>query len=231
MKELVAKIAEDLSLKEQPALNAVRLLFDEDCSIPFVARYRKEQTDSMNEIDLRKLRDAYAYMTELEALKERYIKVITEHSKSKPQVAKKLPGLLEQIKECRTKQELEDIYLPFKAKRVTKAQKAKEKGLEPLVDLVLDATESETSLADLVLKVRESLKAPHTSLSDEEILEGASYILAERIYETPEIKQEVRQMSRETGTLEACPKTPKEEQTDRKIRALYEKYENYFSIF
>lgn len=229
MKELVAKIAKDLSLKEQPALNAVHLLFEEDCSIPFVARYRKEQTDSMNEIDLRKLRDAYSYTKELEALKTRYIKVITEHSKSKPQVAEKLPSLLKKIKDCSTKQELEDIYLPFKPKRVTKAQKAKAKGLEPLVTLILESHDKDLPLASLVEDFRETLKESSKNLSQEDILEGAQFILAEKIHETSEIKQIVRELSRETGLLEASPKVSLEELKTQKEKSLYEKYENYFS--
>ena len=229
MNKLVAKIAENLSLKEVPALNAIRLLFEEDCSIPFVARYRKEQTSSMNEVDLRKLRDAYSYMKELVALKERYSKVITEHSKSKPQVAKDLPLILKKIEAAETKQELEDIYLPFKAKRVTKAQKAKEKGFEPLVNKILETTNPETSLAEIVEDFRVELKEPHANLSQEEILEGAKFILAERLYETAEIKQMVRELSHETGVLEATAKVSEEELSSPKEKSLYSKYENYFS--
>ena len=229
MKELVAKIAKELSLSEQATANAVRLLFNEDCSIPFVARYRKEQTDSMSDINLRKLRDSYTYGQELETLRERYTKVIEEHSKSKPQVAAKLPELLAKLKACTTKQELEDIYLPFKAKRVTKAAKAKEKGLEPLVDKLLESSHANISLGEIVEEFRASLPDVSKNLSQEEILDGARDILAERLSETAEIKQLVREISKETGTLIASLKLSKEELDALKDKTLYEKYENYFS--
>lgn len=229
MKKLVAKIAKDLSLKESPALNAIRLLFEEDCSIPFVARYRKEQTESMSETALRSLRDSYSYMKDLEGLKNRYTKVIREHSKSKPQVAEQLPILLMKIEQCTTKQELEDIYLPFKPKRVTKAQKAKAKGLEPLVDKILSCDQPEASLLELIEDFRVQLKGSSKEMSQEEILDGTKFILAERIYETAEIKKSIRKLSLETGLLEASPKLSEEELKNPKERSLYEKYENYFS--
>ena len=81
----------------------------------------------MDELKLIALRDRYQYLTELDTSRKRYIKVIEEHAKSKPELAAKLPELRKKFEECETKQSLEDLYLPFKAKRKTKAAAAREK--------------------------------------------------------------------------------------------------------
>ena len=93
MKELVQKIAAELSLNLAQAENAIRLLFDEECTIPFVARYRKEVTGSMDELQLRALRDRYQYFSELDATRIRYLKVVELHCKTKPELKNKFPEI------------------------------------------------------------------------------------------------------------------------------------------
>ena len=132
MDNLLKKISSELKVSSDYAANAIKLLFEEECTIPFIARYRKEVTGSMDEVTLRDLRDRYAFFQDLEATKVRYLKVVEEHCKSNPEVAKIFPELKAKFEACETKQGLEDLYLPFKPKRRTRAQIAKERGLEPL---------------------------------------------------------------------------------------------------
>ncbi len=137
MINLVAKISAELGLKEFQVHNSVKLMFEEECTIPFVARYRKEQTGSIDEVALRDIRDRYNYLTELETNKVKYLKVVEEHCKKSPELMAKFPELMAKFEKAETKQELEDLYLPFKPKRRTRAMIAKEKGLEPLLDKIL----------------------------------------------------------------------------------------------
>src|SRR4051812_41473702 len=124
MLELInRKIASELSLQEFQVSNAVDLLFKQECTIPFVARYRKEKTGSIDEVALRNIRDRYLYLTELETSKVKYLKVVEEHCKNKKELNWK--ELKAKFLACTTKQELEDLYLPFKPKRRTRAQLAK----------------------------------------------------------------------------------------------------------
>ncbi|MEZ4741900.1 MAG: Tex-like N-terminal domain-containing protein [Bdellovibrionota bacterium] len=137
MLDLVKKIAKEAGEEEHYTANVIKLLFDEDCTIPFVARYRKEMHGSMDELKIREVRDRYVYLTELEGTKERYLKVVEEHCKAKPELQAKYPQLKAKFMACESKQELEDLYLPFKPKRKTRASVAKEKGLEPLLTAIL----------------------------------------------------------------------------------------------
>ena len=139
---LVSKIAEELSLKEFQINNCVTLMFEEDCTIPFIARYRKEMTGSLDEVVLRNIRDRYQYLEDLNNSKAKYLKVIEQRCATDPELAKKLPELREKFARCETKQLLEDLYLPFKPKRRTRAQIAKEKGLEPLLKKILSEASS-----------------------------------------------------------------------------------------
>ena len=101
MVEIVGKISEELALKDHQVKNAVELMFEEECTIPFVARYRKERTGSLDEVQLRGIRDRYHYLSELETNKKKYLKVIEEHCGKDPKLqaqfsrAKKAPPCLQ----------------------------------------------------------------------------------------------------------------------------------------
>lgn len=195
---LIKKIAAELSLKEFQISNAVKLLFDEECTIPFVTRYRKEMTGSLDEVALRSVRDRFAYLTDLESTKTKYLKIIEDQGKLTPDLKRK-------IETCETKQLLDDLYLPFKPKRRTRAQVAKEKGLEPLLEKILAERSSLKELASLALTFITPKDSPiEASLRVETIeaaLGGAADILAERVNETAEIRAMVRQISSDTGRL------------------------------
>ncbi len=205
MVSLIPKIATELGLKEFQVHNSVQLMFDEECTIPFVARYRKEMTGSLDEVALRDIRDRFNYLTELETNKGKYIKVVEEHCKKSPELMAKFPELRLKFEKCETKQELEDLYLPFKPKRRTRAQVAKEKGLEPLLEKIL--AESAT-LSDLNALAREFVTPADSTiepalrvLDEKSALAGAADIYAERIAETAEFRSLVRHTSQDTGVL------------------------------
>lgn len=243
MINLVAKISAELGLKEFQVHNSVKLLFEEECTIPFVARYRKEQTGSIDEVALRDIRDRYNYLTELETNKVKYLKVVEEHCKKSPELMAKFPELKAKFEKTETKQELEDLYLPFKPKRRTRAQIAKEKGLEPLLDKILAEAASITDLQAIALPfvtAAEEAIDPTLKVADvKAALAGAADIYAERVAETAELRALVRQISQDSGVLvskkiesgehvnedgEAIkdPKDKKMKKTDPS------KYQNYF---
>lgn len=204
----IAKIiASELNLREAQTHNALKLLFEGECTIPFVARYRKEMTGAMDEVTLRALRDRYSYLIELNATKGKYIKVIEELSQKDSNLQAKFPELKAKFLACATKQELEDLYLPFKPKRRTKAQVAKEKGLEPLLEEILTQRAVIESLEKVATKyvtpketdLHEGLRVPDVATA----LEGAADIFAERISETAEYRTVVRKISFETGFIAA----------------------------
>lgn len=205
MINLVSKISAELGLKEHQVHNSVKLMFDEECTIPFVARYRKEMTGSLDEVALRDIRDRYHYLTELEGNKVKYLKVVEEHCKKSPELMAKFPELKAKFEKAETKQELEDLYLPYKPKRRTRAQIAKEKGLEPLLDKILaesSVVQDLNGLARPFITPADSQIDPALRVPDEKAaLAGAADIYAERIAETAELRSLVRTLSHESGLL------------------------------
>ena len=128
MLDIRAQIASELDLNPIIVQNVLDL-FAEGATIPFIARYRKERTDEMNEIVLRELEERFTYLTELSARKESILSSIESQDKLTPELRAK-------IENCLLKTEIEDLYLPYKPKRRTRATIAREKGLEPLAELI-----------------------------------------------------------------------------------------------
>ena len=229
MIELSKKISEELKLSYVHVAGAIRLMFQEECTIPFVARYRKEVTGSMDEVNLRSIRDRYSYLTELEQTRAKYIHTVEEFCKQKPELLAKFPGIKAQFLAADTKQLLEDLYLPYKPKRRTRAQIAKEKGLEGLLDLILAQRATLKNLSDLASEfvtpagreVDKALLVPSTV----EALAGASDILAERISETAEIRTKVRDLSFQSGFLVS---KKMEHAKGEEVPKTLNKYETYF---
>ncbi|MEO0687685.1 MAG: Tex-like N-terminal domain-containing protein, partial [Cyanobacteria bacterium J06649_11] len=152
-------LATELNLKPFQVQNALEL-FAEGATIPFVARYRKERTGEMDETQLRDLSDRFTYLTELEDRKSVILNAIEEQGKLTQE-------LKQQIELCLQKTELEDLYLPFRPKRRTRATIAKEKGLERLAELIKSLNVKNGASADLNL-------------------EAAKYVNAEKEVKTPE---------------------------------------------
>jgi protein Tex len=245
MQVQVAKIAAELSLKEYQVGNVIKLLFEEQCTIPFVARYRKEMTGTMDEVALRQVRDRYQYLEELDTSRAKYLKVVEEHCSRDPKLKEKFPELQRKFANCTTKQELEDLYLPFKPKRRTRAQAAKEKGLERLLNFILDNRQKDLDLAaaalEFVTPADSELVKELRVESIDEALRGAADIFAERLNETPALRAIVRTIAFATGEL--CSKKAADGETPAEAadsatsgepsskagkKSEAHKYENYF---
>ena len=127
--QYIDKIAYKSSLPQQ-SIEQTLLLLDEGCTIPFIARYRKEKTGNLNEVQIADIRDLYISLQELVKRKEYILKSIEEQGKLSPELKR-------HIEECMDFNTLEDLYLPYKPKRHTKAQIAKEAGLEPLAEMIM----------------------------------------------------------------------------------------------
>ena len=125
-----------MGLHEWQVENTIRLL-DDGATIPFISRYRKEMTGSLDEVKLMHIKDEYDRLKELDARRESVIKSIEEQEKMTPELRQKIESAL-------TMSELEDIYLPYRPKRRTRATIAREKGLEPLASIIMEQKETES---------------------------------------------------------------------------------------
>src|ERR1700739_614644 len=124
------KIATELSITEKQ-VSATAELLDEGATVPFISRYRKEVTGSLDEVQVTAIRDRIQQLRELDKRREAILKSLTEMGKLTPELEK-------QVNEAETMVALEDIYLPYRPKRKTRATAAREKGLQPLADLLLE---------------------------------------------------------------------------------------------
>ncbi len=216
MADLTKILSEELSLNTWQVKNTLSL-FDEGGTIPFVARYRKEKTGELDEIVLRNLHDRYKYLTELEERKTAILKSIDEQGKLNDE-------LKTAIDECTQKAELEDLYLPYKPRRRTRATAAREKGLEPLAEWI----KAENKPAPLSLPLEEAA-APYVDAekgveSAEDALQGAADIIAEEISEKAELRAYLRDYFIEQGVFVSKIKSEHPEGTTQ-----YELYRDYRS--
>lgn len=200
-------IAENTAVSKHQAVN-VLALFDEGATVPFIARYRKERTGSLDEVVLTRIREEDQRLDEIEKRKETILRSITEQNALTPELQAKIEG-------CYQLNELEDIYLPYKPKRRTRAAIAREKGLEPLADILMDQVErnpearAERFLSDQVPTV-------------EEALAGARDIVAETVNEHDGARNLVRGcFSREAVLTSKVVKGKEEEGV---------KYRDYFDF-
>lgn len=184
-------LAQELSLKPTQVKNALELLA-EGATIPFIARYRKERTDEMNEIQLRDLSDRFTYLSELEERKEAILSAIALTGQLTDQLKAK-------IEDCLQKTELEDLYLPYKPKRRTRATIAREKGLEPLAEFT--KTLNLKSAASGSLDTEAAKYVSETVKTVEDALKGAADILAEEVSEKAELRAYLRDYLIEAGVF------------------------------
>jgi protein Tex len=200
MQKIIAQIAQEIRVRPNQVEAAVRLL-DEGATVPFIARYRKEVTDGLDDIQLRELEARLSYLRELRDRKEAVLKLIDEQGKL-------TPALMVAIDAAATKQEVEDIYLPFKLKRRTKGQLAKEAGLEPLADaLFADPTlVPAEAAAAYVIPFKEAApgddKVPDFS-TVQAVLDGVRDLLSERWAEDPVLVQDLRAWLWNEGLLQS----------------------------
>jgi len=182
--DIIQSIAQELSLGLNQIQNALAL-FAEGGTVPFIARYRKERTGEMNEVQLRALLERHTYLTELEERKAAILKSIDDQGKL-------TEDLRTRIEACLQKTELEDLYLPFKPKKRTRATIAREKGLEPLAAFVKNLNAKGALPADLDAEAARYISEELGVQSAEEALQGASDILAEEVSEKAELRQHLR---------------------------------------
>lgn len=188
--QVAQQIAAELNIHQQQASAAIALL-DEGASVPFIARYRKEVTQGLDDTQLRKLEERLRYIRELDQRRQTILDSIEEQGKLDDK-------LTQQLLAADTKNRLEDLYLPYKQKRRTRAQKAREAGLEPLADSLLQnpALDPETTAADY-------LNSEHGIDDSRLALEGARYILMERFAEDASLIGVLRDWLLRDGQLSA----------------------------
>jgi len=178
-------IATRLNLQERAVANTIALI-DEGCTIPFISRYRKERTGGLDEVQITAISDQYDRLKEIQKRKETVVKTITDLGKMTPELQKR-------IDDCWEGTELEDIYLPYKPKRRTRAQVARELGLEPLAKLLLLQRERDPEAAAAKFtSPRPENGGSRVVLSVEEALKGAQDIIAETISEDERSRQQLR---------------------------------------
>ncbi|WP_418828965.1 Tex family protein [Paratractidigestivibacter sp.] len=202
--DLIAKLAEELKLKKTDVEATVKLI-DEGNTIPFIARYRKEATGGMDDVALRALEERLSYLRNLEERKQDVIALIDAQGKLTDE-------LRSQIAEAATLQRVLDLYKPFRKKRLTRAQKAREAGLEPLANMIIMQASAKGSALDAATAYVNEEAGFDTP---EKALAGASDIVAETVAEDPENVAELRAFTRNTADIvveatDAAEKTPYE---------------------
>jgi uncharacterized protein len=191
MIDVPSLLAKELSLGAAQVEQAIRL-YDEGGTVPFIARYRKERTGEMNETQLRTLFDRYAYIKEIEQRKLVVLKAIEEQGKL-------TDGLRATIEACHRKTDLEDLYLPFKPKRRTKASVARERGLEPLAQFIASVNVPDITQVDLEAEAAKYVASDKGVPTPADALAGAADILAEEIAFKPEHRTILRDYMLQEG--------------------------------
>ncbi|MEY4911455.1 MAG: hypothetical protein RL761_1118, partial [Pseudomonadota bacterium] len=200
MQQIIFQIAQEIKVKPEQVKTAVELL-DGGATVPFIARYRKEATGGLDDIQLRELEFRLSYLRELADRREVVLKAIDEQGKL-------TDALRLSIADCATKQELEDLYLPFKLKRRTKGQMAREAGLEPLADKLFadptlnPATEAEAFVIPFKPHVEGENKQPDFS-TVAAVLDGVRDLLSERWAEDAALVQSLREWLWDQGLLQS----------------------------
>ena len=201
-------IAKRLMLPEKQVENTI-LLLNEGCTIPFIARYRKERTGSLDEVQIAAISEQYAKMQELTKRKDTICKTIEEQGKLTADLKRKIEATWDAT-------ELEDIYLPFKPKRRTKAQIARENGLEPLATILLLQREQQPEAV-----AKRFLKGDIKSV--DEALAGAKDIIAETISEDETVRQQIRSVFRREAIITSkAVKSKREEEGAQKFADYFE---------
>ncbi len=206
--DIIKILQEELSISRNQVEETIRLI-DEGNTIPFIARYRKEVTGSLNDEVLRNLDERLRYLRNLEERKQQVLSSIREQEKLTPELEKK-------IMEAQTLVAVEDLYRPYKLKRRTRATIAKEKGLEPLADLII-LQMIKTPLLETASDYISEEKGVATS---QEAIDGAKDILAERISDQAEYRTYIRNATMNQGSLISAAK-------DEEAESVYEMYYNY----
>ncbi|WP_316275031.1 Tex family protein [Bacillus halotolerans] len=208
---LKQQIAKEIGLSQKHVESVIRLLEDGN-TVPFIARYRKEQTGSMDEVQIQTISERWQYIQNLNQRKEEVIRLITEQNKLTDELKRKIDQSVKL-------QEVEDLYRPYKQKRKTKATVAKSKGLEPLADYIMTLPQDDrlAETADQYISEEQEV------FTREEAIEGAKHIIAEQISDEPNFRKWIRQETFKKGTIKSA--AGKSADTDEKN--VYEMYYEY----
>ena len=214
MSDIRQLIAQEFSLSPHRVNNALDLWL-EGGTVPFIARYRKEQTGSLDEVQLRDIFERYTYLDELAKRKEKIVEEISSQGKLTPQLEAKIAA-------CLNKTELEDLYLPYKPKRRTRATIAREKGLVPLADWIESNNKPQVSNVSLTSEANKYVDADKEIENAEQASSGAADILAEQIADRAEIRAYLREYLFKQGVFVSQVKGKHPEGSTK-----YEMYRNY----
>ncbi|EOD00399.1 Tex family protein [Caldisalinibacter kiritimatiensis] len=206
---IVAKLAEEFSLKKYQVENTIKLI-DEGNTIPFIARYRKEQTGELSDVILRELNDRLTYLRNLESRKEEVIRLIDEQGKLTEELKK-------EILSATVLQRVEDLYRPYKKKKRTRGTKAKEKGLEPLAEIIM---KQETTTGTIEEVAKPFINEEKEVLTVEDALQGAKDIIAEIISDNAEYRKRIRSVYFDKGIIQT-------KAVDEEEVTVYEMYYDY----
>lgn len=209
-RQMMQLIAKEANVKPNQAQQVINLL-EEGNTVPFIARYRKEATGSLDEVQIKAVEDRYRYIQQLEQRKEEVLRLIDEQGKLSEELSTS-------IKSATVLQRLEDLYRPYKQKRRTKATIAKEKGLEPLAEQLFSY--STTSVEELA---KPYVNQENEVASVEEALQGARDILAEQFADDPQMREKVRNLTRSEGTVQSVVK--KQQDDEKSVFEMYYAYE------
>lgn len=210
IKKMLQLVSKETGVKSSQAEQVIKLL-EEGNTVPFIARYRKEQTGSLDEVQIKAVEDRYNYIQQLEQRKEEVIRLIEEQGKLTEE-------LTASINNATVLQRVEDLYRPYKQKRRTKATIAKEKGLEQLANLLM------TFPKESVQKLsKDFLNEELEVLTIEDALQGARDILAEQFADDAKIRDQIRTISRLDGKIVSSVK--KAELDEKNVFEMYYEYE------
>lgn len=192
---IVNDIASELNVGRSQVEGTLKLILD-DCTVPFIARYRKEATGGLDEVQIRDVRDKFEYAVAINERRDAILRSIEEQGKLTPQLKNK-------IETCKVKSQLEDLYLPYKPKKRTRGQIARERGLEPLA---LEIFAQDAGLVD-VTALATSFVLKHEDVKTvEAALQGAKDYISELISEMPDVRGEIRQWTFENAYFKSVVK-------------------------
>lgn len=214
MLDIAQVICDELQLKPYQVQAALDLLA-EGATVPFIARYRKERTGELDETQLRQIAERSAYLGELEQRKQTILEEIHSQGKLTAELKAQITATL-------LKTELEDLYLPYRPKRRTRATAAKEKGLEPLADWIAELNHSGAAVKSLQPQAEKYVSAEKEVATAADALKGAADILAERVAEDASLRSDVRHFFLKQGAFTSTIKKDYPEGTTK-----YEMYRQY----
>ncbi|MFC0026648.1 Tex family protein [Neobacillus cucumis] len=208
--QLLGKIAAELSIAYKQVKSVISLL-DEGNTVPFIARYRKEMTGALDEVQIRSILERWQYIQNLEQRKEEVLRIIEEQGKLTDDLSKA-------ITKAEKLQEVEDLYRPYKQKRRTKATVAKEKGLEPFADWLMTFPKD-----SIEQKAKEFLSEEKQVLTIEDAIAGAKDIIAEMVSDDAEGRKWIRKETFKSGTVGSAVKDA--EKDEKNVYEMYYEYE------